>query len=295
MYRACHEICTSRFTKCCACYEICTSRFTKRCTCHEICTSRLSKCCPATKSAHLDSHSAAPATKSAHRASQSAAPATKSAHRDSQSAAPATQSAHRDSQSAAPATKSAHRDSQSAAPATNSAHRRSKKSKLHEAFANFEMRFRNAVPATKSCLQVIRNAALATQNHPKVKVQKCDPSHEFSRFTSKYRIHGADSLRLPRETQSCERHTPANVFATSTKHCACHEICKVSDSLHLPRKMTFSRLQCVEFLAPATQNALHVRKRARHLHESFVPEARKPRPPLYASLRSRNGHEEFKK
>ena len=38
----------------------------------------------------------------------------------------------------------------------------------------------------------------------KVKVQKCDPSHEFSRFTSKYRIHGADSLRLPREAQSCE-------------------------------------------------------------------------------------------
>ena len=39
--------------------------------------------------------------------------------------------------------------------------------------------------------------------------------------------------------------------------------------------MTFSRLQCVEFLAPATQNALHVRKRARHRHESFVPEARR--------------------
>ena len=77
-------------------------------------------------------------------------------------------------------------------------------SKLHEAFANFQTRFRNAVPATKSCLQVIRNAALATQNHPQGQSPKMRPSHEFSRFTSKYRIHGADALHLPRETQSCE-------------------------------------------------------------------------------------------
>ena len=40
-----HEICTSRFTKCCACHEICTSRFTKCCTCHELWTSRFTKCC----------------------------------------------------------------------------------------------------------------------------------------------------------------------------------------------------------------------------------------------------------
>ena len=42
---ACHEICTSRFTKCCACHEICTSRFAKCCTSHEICTLRFTKCC----------------------------------------------------------------------------------------------------------------------------------------------------------------------------------------------------------------------------------------------------------
>ena len=39
-YCACHEICTSRSTKCCTCHEICTSRSTKCCTCHEIRTSR---------------------------------------------------------------------------------------------------------------------------------------------------------------------------------------------------------------------------------------------------------------
>ena len=39
---------------------------------------------------------------------------------------------------------------------------------------------------------------------PKLKFQKCNPSHELSPLTSKYRIHGADSLRLPRKTQSFE-------------------------------------------------------------------------------------------
>ena len=48
------EICTSRFTKCCACHEIYTLRFTKRCACHfevhkalchELCTLRFTKCC----------------------------------------------------------------------------------------------------------------------------------------------------------------------------------------------------------------------------------------------------------
>ena len=37
---------------------------------------------------------------------------------------------------------------------------------------------------------------------PKLKFQKCNPSQELSPLTSKYRIHGADSLRLPRKTQS---------------------------------------------------------------------------------------------
>ena len=43
---------------------------------------------------------------------------------------------------------------------------------------------------------VIRNAALATQ--------KCNPSQELSPSTSKHRIHGVDSLRLPRKAQSFE-------------------------------------------------------------------------------------------
>ena len=38
---------------------------------------------------------------------------------------------------------------------------------------------------------------------------------------------GADSL------------LPANVLATSTKYCACHDFHKVSDSLHLPRNSRF--------------------------------------------------------
>ena len=172
-----------------------------------------------------------PATKSAHRDSQSAAPATKSAHRDSQSAAPATKSAHRDSQSAAPATRSAHRDSQSAAPATKSAHRRSKTSKLHEAFANFEMRFRNAVPATKSCLQVIRNAALATQKHPQVQIPKMRPLSRIQPF------------HLKISHPSCG--FPANAVLRMTH--ACQRFCNVHKTLRLPRN-----LQSLRFLAPAT-------------------------------------------
>ena len=38
----------------------------------------------------------------------------------------------------------------------------------------------------------------------KLKLQKCSPSQELSPLTSKYRIHGADSLHLPRKTQSFE-------------------------------------------------------------------------------------------
>ena len=97
----CHEICISRFTKCCTCHKICTSRFTKRCACHEI----------SKKSAFRGSQSAVPATKSALRCSPIAAvPATataKSALRGSQSAVPAAKCAFRGSQRTAPATKSA--------------------------------------------------------------------------------------------------------------------------------------------------------------------------------------------
>ena len=39
---------------------------------------------------------------------------------------------------------------------------------------------------------------------PKLKFQKCNPSQELSPLTSKYRIHGANSLRLPRKKQSFE-------------------------------------------------------------------------------------------
>ena len=53
---ACHEICTSRFTKRCACHEICTLRFTKRCACHEICTSRVTKHPP--RNLHFEVHQA---------------------------------------------------------------------------------------------------------------------------------------------------------------------------------------------------------------------------------------------
>ena len=64
---SCHDICTSRFTKCGGCHEICTSRFTKCCACHEICTLRVTERCachvqmsrftaPVTKSELLDDH-----------------------------------------------------------------------------------------------------------------------------------------------------------------------------------------------------------------------------------------------
>ena len=39
---------------------------------------------------------------------------------------------------------------------------------------------------------------------PKLKFQKCNPSQELSPSTSKHRIHGANSLRLPRKMQSFE-------------------------------------------------------------------------------------------
>ena len=39
---------------------------------------------------------------------------------------------------------------------------------------------------------------------PQLKFQKCSPSQELSPLTSKCRIHGADSLCLPRKTQSFE-------------------------------------------------------------------------------------------
>ena len=39
---------------------------------------------------------------------------------------------------------------------------------------------------------------------PKLQFQKCNPSQELSPLTSNYRIHGADSLHLPRKTQSFE-------------------------------------------------------------------------------------------
>ena len=70
-------------------------------------------------------------------------------------------------------------------------------------------------------------------------------------------------LRLPRKTQSFEWHTPANVLATSTKYCACHDFHNVPDSLHLPRKLTFLTSTAEDFLAPAMQNEVHVRKRTR--------------------------------
>ena len=38
----------------------------------------------------------------------------------------------------------------------------------------------------------------------KLKLQKCNPSQELSPLTSKYTIHGTDSLHLPRKTQSFE-------------------------------------------------------------------------------------------
>ena len=83
--------------------------------------------------------------------------------------------------------------------------------------------FRSTAPATKSWAEVIRNAALATQNHPQAQVPKMQP------------LSG----------------TPANVLATSTKYCACHDFRNVSDSLHLPRKLTFLTSTCDGFLAPA--------------------------------------------
>ena len=56
---------------------------------------------------------------------------------------------------------------------------------------------------------------------------------------------------------------PANVLAMSTKHCACHDFHNVPDSLHLPRNLTFRTSTAEDFLAPAMQHEVHVRKRAR--------------------------------
>ena len=90
--------------------------------------------------------------------------------------------------------------------------------------------------------------------------------------------------------QSFERHTPANVLATSTKYGACHDFHNVSDSLHLPRKLTFLTSACAGFLAPAMHNDVHVRKRTRTPGKTTPSKLRKPRRRLCASLRSRNQH-----
>ena len=122
----------------------------------------------------------------------------------------------------------------------------------------------------------------------KLKFQKCHPSQELSPLTAKCRIHGADSLHLPRKTQSLEWRTPANVLATSSKYCACHDFHNVSDSLHLPRKLTFLTSTCDGFLAPAMQNEVHARKRARIAGQTMPSTLRKSGRQLCASLRSRN-------
>ena len=85
----------------------------------------------------------------------------------------------------------------------------------------------------------------------KLKFQKYNPFQELSPLTSKYRIHGTDSLHLPYKRQSFEWYMPANILATSMKYCACHDFHNISDSLHLPHKLTFPTSTCDEFLAPA--------------------------------------------
>ena len=120
----------------------------------------------------------------------------------------------------------------------------------------------------------------------KLKFQTCNPSQELSPSASKHRIHGADSLRLPRKTQSFERQTPANVLATSTKHCACHDFHNVLDSLHLPLTLLTSRAEGC--LAPAMQNEVRLRKRTRTPGITTPSKLRFPRRQLCAGLRSRN-------
>ena len=97
----------------------------------------------------------------------------------------------------------------------------------------------------------------------KLKFQKCKPSQELSPSTSKHRIHGANSLRLP-------------------------WFRNVSDPLQLPRKLTFRTSKCDDILALAMQNALHIRKRAWTLGKTMPSKC--PRRKLCASLRSRNQH-----
>ena len=48
----------------------------------------------------------------------------------------------------------------------------------------------------------LRNAHWPRKSIPKLKFLKRNPSQELSPLTSKYKIHGTDSLRLPRKTQS---------------------------------------------------------------------------------------------
>ena len=149
--------------------------------------------------------------------------------------------------------------------------------------------FRSTVPATKSWAEVIRNAALATQMHPPAPVPKMQPLSGIEPFDLKMYTPWCGSLRLPRKTQSFEWHTPANVLATSTKYCACHDFHNVSDSLHLP-KLTFLTSTSDGFLEPAMRNDVHVGKRARTPGKTTPSKLRKSGRPLCASLRGRNQH-----
>ena len=103
-------------------------------------------------------------------------------------------------------------------------------------------------------------------------------------------VHGADSLRLPRKTQSFERCTLANVLATSAKHCTCHAFHKVPDSWHQPCKLTFQTSTAADSRALRMQNALHVRRPARTPGKTMPSKLRFPRCTLCMSPRSRNQH-----
>ena len=151
-----------------ACHEICTSRFTKCCACREICTSSAKSAVPVTKSALRGAPSAAPGTKSALRGSQSAVPVTKPANEPQvqtpEFTAPVTKSErledHHHVQSAAPATKSAFRSK--AAPIPCACH---EKSTLERQSTRFPCQKMSAAPRRQRSRDKRPRAPSAVEMH----------------------------------------------------------------------------------------------------------------------------------
>ena len=107
--------------------------------------------------------------------------------------------------------------------------------------------FKSTAPATKKLSLGIRSPVTATRHdHCKVTLpwhEICNPSTVSASEASNIDVTEREITAPATQNESFQAlfksPTPANVFATLTKSCACHVFCNVSKSLRLPRKTHF--------------------------------------------------------